>query len=69
MRIDFDYDEKRHTIHLDTDDDILKYSDCLSRNEKILDEVEDYCKDHFCNPTDYLFFLTEYVENERKDNV
>ena len=52
-----------------TDDEMIDYYDCINRNIDILDEIENECKKHLSNPSDYLFFLKDFYENERKDNV
>ena len=69
MKVDFDFEEKQTMIHLETDEEMIDYYDCLTRNKDILDEIENECKKHLSNPSDYLFFLKDFYENERKDNV
>ena len=69
MKVDFDFEEKQTIIHLETDDEMIDYYDCINRNIDILDEIENECKKHLSNPSDYLFFLKDFYENERKDNV
>ena len=48
-----------------TDDEMIDYYDCLTRNKDILDEIENECKKHLSNPSDYLFFLKDFYENEK----